>query len=362
MDNFTCGVDPSVDSSQHIAEQNTIYIFETFLDETKTSDPDYRTKVFDVLSFDKDGVAENMLENQLCFADMNEPGLYTLFLSPPNVQCNTKTFEDAVEADGVGYYIISAGVNGNFTGVVGMVKSSINTLKAFYNGAAPKLCGTKQKMKNETAASRMKSLDSMFNILYNAETERTLLPSHDRGCWSSDETLGAIQKANMFDLGPNADFEQGNSSLSASEADGFVMARITRTCTTKSAIVHVKTEFIKSGVGVSPAGPEDIVELDGPIVFKEGENTTEVVVTIKTDSDYLEDSETFDIMLEDGTAMKKRVKRQNRGRRRPVVIYNCDKHKKHNAKHSGHMTDSWTRLLFQIRHQHLVTRGRGDAC
>ena len=62
--------------------------------------------MFDVLTFSKDGTSEEMIKKQLGSPNMEEPGLYSLFLSPPKAQCNMRKFEDAVEASGVGYYLV----------------------------------------------------------------------------------------------------------------------------------------------------------------------------------------------------------------------------------------------------------------
>ena len=64
LDNFTCGINTVTDSGRLLAEQNTNYIFETFLN-NKENDSKYQTKVFDVLTFSKDGTAEEMIKNQL---------------------------------------------------------------------------------------------------------------------------------------------------------------------------------------------------------------------------------------------------------------------------------------------------------
>ena len=308
MDNFTCGVDTSVDPGRHLAEQNTNYIFETFLDKTKETDPEYKTKVFDVVTFTKAGVAKNMLDNQLCKPDMDEPGLYTLFLTPPKAQCNTQTFEDAAETAGAGYFPIYVGINGNFTEMIDKFKGSSEIFKAFYNGVIPKLCGTKQKMRNETAHSRRETITTIFNMLYNAEPERSLLPTHEKGCWSSDETMDAVKKADLFDLAPGAKFKTRNTSLSVSESDGFAKTTIERSATDRKALVLVKTEFPAAGGGVEPAGPDDIVEFDGPVIFQQHSNTTEVFIRIKIDKEE-EGPEGFDITLQDGAAITKRVKR-----------------------------------------------------
>ena len=305
MDNFTCGVDTSVDSRRHLAEQNAIYIFETFLDNDKETDPKYKTKVFDVVTFSKGGMAENMLHNQLGKPDMEEPGLYTLFLSPPKAQCNSRTFEDIVEAKGEGYYPVYVGVSGDFTESINRFKVSSDNFKAFYNGVIPKLCGTKQKMQNETAYSRQQTITGMFNIVFNAETERSLDPLI-KSCWSSDESVNAIVKADMFELSPGAKFSSQN--ISVYESDGFVRARIERNATERQALVLVNTELAVAGGGVKPAGPDDIVEFDGPVMFQQGVNFIDMFIQIKVDSEE-EDQEAFNLKLQDVSAVNKRVKR-----------------------------------------------------
>ena len=157
VDNFTCGIDTANDASRLIAEQNTNYIFETFLD-NKESDPEYQTKVFDVLTFSKDGTPEEMMKSQLCTPDMEESSLYSLFLSPPKAQCNRRTFEDVVAASGVGYYLVYVNTTGNFSEVINKVASTIDTFKQFYSGESPKLCGTKQRMKSEPANARKETI------------------------------------------------------------------------------------------------------------------------------------------------------------------------------------------------------------
>ena len=318
LDNFTCGIDTANDASRLIAEQNTNYIFETFLD-NKESDAEYQTKVFDVLTFSKDGAAEEMIEGLLCTPDMEDSSFYSLFLSPPKAQCNRRTFEDVVEASGVGYYLVYVNTTGNFSEVINKVAGSIDTFKQFYNGEFPKLCGTKQSMKFEPANARKETLLQMFNVLYNSPSTRNLDPAREKSCWSSDETFKAIIKGNLFDLSPKAVFKSANAS--GPESIGFARVDIERTATDRKALIFVSTEFPSAGGRVMPAGPEDIIRFDGPVIFNEGSNESEVFVVIKTD-DNDEDPEAFQLALHTANAVKskKRSKRSpgfTQGEREP---------------------------------------------
>ena len=146
-------------------------------------------------------------------------------------------------------------------------------------------------MKGEPAKARKETILQMFNVLYNSPTTRNLDPAKEKSCWSSDETFDAIVKGNLFDLSPKAVFKKANAG--GPESVGFARVEIKRCAPERKALVFVKTEFPSEGGTVKPAGPEDIVAFDGPVIFTECSNETEVVVIIKTDEDD-EDPEAFD--------------------------------------------------------------------
>ena len=133
--NFTCVIDTSADPNRLVAEQNSLFIFEHFLDKNSERNSDYRTKVFDVVTIKNDGTREVMTDNQLWHSDLEVPGLYSLFLSPSKAQCNWRTFEEAVEARGVGYYLVYIGISGNFSEIIKKFSNSADTFKEFFKEA-----------------------------------------------------------------------------------------------------------------------------------------------------------------------------------------------------------------------------------
>ena len=145
-DDFICGVEKTVDQDCLLAELNTPFIFD-FVDKTEETEG-YQSLVIDVVSFSQDGQAKRMLE---CPQD-KETVLVSLFLVPPSLQCNSRTFEDAEKA-GKGYYPVFMGTRNEMEEAVQKFEQAAVDLKSEYGGMFPKLCGIVSRMKNETASN-----------------------------------------------------------------------------------------------------------------------------------------------------------------------------------------------------------------
>ena len=162
-EDFICGFDAAKDS--FLGEQNGPFIF-GYLDNTESQPKGYKTEVFDVLVITNDGEAKTMVDDLPCTIDKELPGLYSLFVAPNNVQCNSRTFSDIHKAKD-GYYPVFIGVSRDFTEEISKFVSTVDDFKQFYKERHPKLCGIRLPVNKETAVSKARVLTGMFNILYN---------------------------------------------------------------------------------------------------------------------------------------------------------------------------------------------------
>ena len=85
VDNFTCGVDASIDSDRLIAEQNAAYLFDVF-DNTNDNSELHRTEVFDVILVE----VFNFLYNEGRGAASFNPGLDTNCRTPEETETSLR--------------------------------------------------------------------------------------------------------------------------------------------------------------------------------------------------------------------------------------------------------------------------------
>lgn len=275
-DVFLCGIDTALDPGRLIAEQNPNYIFD-FLDKTKDEDPRYQTNVFNVMAFDKNDQPHQLQDKK----NGESPGLYTLFLAPPGRQCNRLTFEDA-EEEGEGYYPVFVGTSDNFREAIQWFTSEASKFKAHYTGRHPKLCGTELIMKNGTANSRRKELNSLFNFIANTKP-RKFDPTKWKSCWTREETLQTIGKSAVFDTTATVEFKHKDQI--AKEEEGFAIIEMVRkTELSKKTVAFVESDFSLSKDGCSQASEKDVVPVSNAIVFDKGETEGDFYMRLKYDA------------------------------------------------------------------------------
>jgi len=274
-DDFLCGIDTSLDPGRLLAEQNPNYIFD-YLDKTTEEDPRYRTNVFNVMAFDKNDQTHQLQDEK----KGDSTGLYTLFIAPPRQQCNRLTFEDAKE-EGEGYYPVFVGTSDNFREAIKWFTSEASNFKTHYTGRHPKLCGTGLIMKNETAHSRKKELNSLFNFIANS-SPRKFDPSKWKTCRTKDETLQTIGKSTIFDTTATVEFKHKDQI--AKEEDGFAIIEMVRkTQMSKKTVAFVKSDFTVPKDGCSQASEKDVVPMSNAIIFEKGETEGNIYMRLKKD-------------------------------------------------------------------------------
>lgn len=275
-DDFLCGIDTALDPGRLIAEQNPNYIFD-YLDKTKDEDPRYRTNVFNVMAFDKNDQTHQLQDEK----KGESTGLYTLFIAPPRQQCNRLTFEDA-EEEGEGYYPVFVGTSDNFREAIKWFTSEASKFKAHYTGRHPKLCGTELIMKNETAHSRRKELNSLFNFIANNKP-RKFDPTKWKTCWTREETLQTIGKSAVFDTTATVEFKHKDQI--AKEEEGFAIIEMVRkTEVSKKTVAFVESDFSLSKDGCSRASEKDVVPVSNAIVFDKDETEVDFYMRLKYDA------------------------------------------------------------------------------
>jgi len=296
VENFTCGTDPGVDADRLLAEANTAYIFDV-IDNTEDVDEFYRTDVFDVISFSHSGEPKQITNEDKFHG---ETGLFTLFIVPSRLQCNSLTFKDGVSA-GRGYYPVFIGFTNVLreTTILDRFKADAQVLKNHYSprNELPKLCGSftpMLPMNSVVAVLRTNSLTQVFNYLYNEDRDAgSFKPSPSSKCRTIVETEQSLATIMNSD---GIHFE--NTEHLANESDSFLKINLVRGETSKKGVVFIETID-------QSADETDFVKYKGPVVFSEGSNTTSYVMRIKHDMDTT--NETFALKIMNRHKRKKRA-------------------------------------------------------
>ena len=155
-------------------------------------------------------------------------------------------------------------------------------LTNLFGGEVPKICGTHTFMRHPVAASRIQTITSVFNFLFNESKRNFGNPSLQ--CKTSIATEQSIINSKMFEY-KESDITFAEETSTVSEKEGFVKIILMRKKVGKTGIAFVQTEL-------KTADRSDLVPFNGPVVFKSNENNAYFFTQIKND-DLLELDETF---------------------------------------------------------------------